>query len=67
MGLKMSEAWHTAYGDYPLRLAGFIANDRRTMDEVLASAAFVDLESRLQEFVANYSRRIVPFFGRFQF
>jgi hypothetical protein len=67
MGLKMSEAWHTAYGDYPLRLAGFIASDRRTMDEVLASPAFGDLENRLQEFVANYNRRVVPFLGRFQF
>jgi hypothetical protein len=67
MGLKMSEAWHTAYGAYPLRLAGFVASDRRTMDEVLASPAFVDLEARLQEFVVNYHRRIVPFLGRFQF
>jgi len=67
MGLKMSEAWHTAYGDYPLRLAGFIASDRHTMDEVLTSQAFVELEARLQEFVANYNRRVVPFFGRFQF
>jgi hypothetical protein len=37
------------------------------MDDVLASADFVDLEARLQEFVANYNRRIVPFLGRFQF
>ncbi|HSR47784.1 MAG TPA: hypothetical protein VLL77_07315 [Anaerolineales bacterium] len=67
LGLKMSEAWHTAYGDYPLRLAGFVAPDQRTMDEVLASEAFGDLESRLQAFVVNYRRRIVPQGGRFQY
>jgi len=67
LGLKMSEVWHTAYGEYPLRLAGFVATDRETMDEVLTSQAFLELEARLQEFVANYDRRVVPFQGRFQF
>lgn len=67
MGLKMSEAWHTAYGDYPLRLAGFIAADRETMDDVLASEAFGSLEARLQAFVVNYRRRVVPYAGRFQY
>jgi len=67
LGLKMSEVWHTAYGEYPLRLAGFIASDRETMDDVLTSPAFLDLETRLQEFVVNYNRRVVPFHGRFQF
>lgn len=67
LGLKMSEVWHTAYGDYPLRLAGFIAPDRKTMDEVLRSEAFLELESRLQDFVVNYHRRIVRHGGRFQY
>ena len=26
MGLVLSEAWHTAYGDYPIRLNGFVAH-----------------------------------------
>jgi hypothetical protein len=67
MGLKMSEAWHTAYGDYPLRLAGFVAPDRATMQEVLDSRTFADLEARFKEYVVNYSRRVVPFYGRFQY
>src|SRR3989337_2429568 len=28
LGLTLCEAWHTAYGEYPLRLTGFIAEDR---------------------------------------
>lgn len=67
MGLKMSEVWHTAYGEYPLRLAGFVAANRVTMDEVLTSEQFQEFETRLQEFVANYRRRVVPYHGRFQF
>ena len=30
MGLELSEAWHTAYGNYPNRLIGFIAKDEET-------------------------------------
>lgn len=67
LGLTMSEAWHTAYGPYPLRLAGFVAADLQHLEEVLASDRFQDLEARLQKFVVNYRRRIVPSRGRFQF
>jgi len=67
LGLKMSEAWHTAYGEYPLRLTGFVAPDQDTLEGILKSEAFADLESRLQEYVANYRRRVVPLRRRFQF
>ncbi len=66
-GLPMSDAWHTAYGSYPLRLTGFRAPDRGTLEEFLASEAFQRLESRLQTFVVNYRRRIVPDRRGFQF
>ena len=67
LGLTLCEAWHTAYGQYPLRLTGFIAEDRETLDTVLASPEFMELESRLQDFVINYRRKIVPQQPRFQF
>jgi hypothetical protein len=67
LGLKMSEVWHTAYGSYPLRLTGFVANDRDRLEKILASEQFRDLEARLQDFVVNYRRRVVPSRGRFQF
>lgn len=67
LGLKMCEAWHTAYGEYPLRLTGFIASDQKAMEEVLASEVFQALEARLQEFVVNYRRRVVPHQRGFQF
>lgn len=67
LGLTMSEAWHTAYGEYPLRLTGFVASDRATLEGILASTAFRELEVRLMDYVCNYRRRIVPLGRRFQF
>lgn len=67
LGLQMCEAWHTAYGAYPLRLTGFLASDRDTLEDILTSHDFKELETRLQEFVINYQRRIVPMKKRFQF
>ena len=67
LGLQMCELWHTAYGAYPLRLTGFLAHDRDTLVDILTSDDFKDMELRLQEFVGNYKRRIVPLKKRFQF
>jgi hypothetical protein len=67
MGLSMCDAWYTAYGAYPLRLTGFTAPDMDTLESILASPTFQDLEARLQEFVANYARRVVPRSSSFQF
>ncbi|MEW6569363.1 MAG: hypothetical protein AB1449_14610 [Chloroflexota bacterium] len=66
-GLPMCEVWHTAYGSYPLRLAGFLARDLQSLRHVLASEAFHRLEARLQEYVLNYHRRVVPARRGFQF
>jgi hypothetical protein len=60
MGLAMNGAWHTAYGNYPMRLVEFIAEDRDTLERVLDSTQWEQLEARLQSFVLNYSRKTVP-------
>ena len=67
MGLKMCEAWHTAYGEYPLRLTAFVAEDGDNLEQVLTSEAFQLLEDRLMEYVINYRRRLVPRDNGFQF
>jgi hypothetical protein len=66
LGLHMTEVWHTAYGDYPVRLAGFVAQDYETMVTILSNPTFVGLEEKLQEFVLNYRRRIVQLKNGFQ-
>jgi hypothetical protein len=67
LGLRMCEAWHTAYGAYPLRLTGFSAPDRTTMDNILSSEDFKMLEKKLLDYVDNYERRVVPMRRKFQF
>ena len=67
MGLQLSEAWHTAYGEYPIRLNGFVAKDRATLDRILASAEWKSLEEKLKRFVTEYQRKIIPYREGFQF
>jgi hypothetical protein len=67
LGLRMCDAWHTAYGPHPLRLAAFLAEDAQTMESVVDSDIFLDLEDRLQDYVVNYKRRIVPLRSGFQY
>jgi len=67
MGLGMAEAWHTAVGNYPIRLVTFVGESRETVDKVIESEQWEELETRLLQYVTNYSRRVVPFRNRFQF
>jgi hypothetical protein len=66
LGLYMTEVWHTAYGDYPVRLAGFVAQDYDTLVSILDNPVFLGLEEKLKEYVYNYERRIVPLKDGFQ-
>lgn len=59
-GLHMNGAWHTAYGNYPMRLVEFIAEDRETVDSIMSSATWDDLETQLRRYVENYSYKTVP-------
>ena len=67
MGLAMTEAWHTIYGAYPVRLAAFVAPDRETMDRVLNSPEYRELEEHLKRFVRNLGYKIVGYKDGFQF
>lgn len=67
LGLGMAEAWHTAVGDYPIRLITFVGETRAGVDQVIDSEQWEELETRLLQYVTNYTRRIVPFRNRFQF
>ena len=66
MGFQMSEAWHTAYGNAPNRLIGFVCRDRKTVDDLLASETWHDLNERLEEFVTDFSFKVIPYRGGFQ-
>jgi hypothetical protein len=67
MGLQMSEAWQTAYGDAPNRLIGFVCADRDTMTALLASENWATLNEQLDNFVLDFSYKVIPYRGGFQF
>lgn len=66
MGLQISEAWHTAYGDAPNRLIGFVCRDRSTLDDLLESDTWELLNDQLTTFVTGFSYKVVPYRGIFQ-
>ena len=66
MGFQMSEAWHTAYGDSPGRLIGFVCRDEETMHELLESDLWLSLNDELESFVSSFDYKFVPYKGGFQ-
>jgi len=67
MGVYMTEAWHTAYGEYPVRMVSFVAEDIETIYGMLDSDRWHDLEGRLMAFIRNYKRKVVAYRQGFQF
>jgi hypothetical protein len=66
MGLQMSEAWHTAYGEAPNRLIGFVCTDSTIMNRLLASDLWSDLNQELEKYVSDLHYKVVPYRGGFQ-
>jgi hypothetical protein len=67
MGLPMTEAWHTAYGDYPIRMAGFVAPNEQVMTRVLRSDEWKKLQRQFNQFVTNLEIKVVAYKEGFQF
>ena len=66
IGLENQGVWHTAWGDYPMRLIVFVA-EADDMRDAVTSDTWEHMESQLKQYVTDYSRRIVPFQPGFQF
>ncbi|MBN1963235.1 MAG: hypothetical protein JW910_01225 [Anaerolineae bacterium] len=67
LGLYLIRAWHTIFGEYPIRQSEFVAENLDTIWTALESEKFVQLEERLLGYVSNYHRKVVHFSDRFQF
>lgn len=66
LGLIPTDAWHTAYGAYPVRLLGFVADSLQTAQAARASEEWRNLIHRLSVYTVNLKQRLVPFSGGFQ-
>jgi hypothetical protein len=69
LGVEASGAWWTIYSRNPTPqiMAEAIAEDLPSMKEVLNSPEWKQLHQKLLEYVENYSQKIVPTSGEFQF
>ncbi len=66
MGFQISEAWHTAYGDAPNRLIGFVCRDEETLNALLDNDVWVELNAQLEQYVTDFSYKVIPYRGMFQ-
>lgn len=66
LGLAPTDAWHTAYGHYPLRLIGFVADDLKTAQAACDTEQWRELIRQLAGYTVNFQQRIVPLRGGFQ-
>jgi hypothetical protein len=67
MGLEPTEAWATIYGEYPQIQVALLAPDLPEAQRVLNSGDWTRLRDQLFTFVKNYSYKVVPAKGGFQF
>jgi hypothetical protein len=67
MGLQPAEAWATVYGSYPQIQVGLLATDLEQARRVLNSEEWSALQDRLFGYVKNFSYKVVPARGGFQF
>jgi len=66
LGLNPTDAWHTAYGKYPDRLIGFVADDLDTAKTARSSEEWHAMIKKLESYTANLTERVVPLRGGFQ-
>ncbi len=66
LGLENMGVWHTQYGNYPIRLLVFVA-DEKDMREALHSESWQQSETRLKNYVTDYTCRVVAYQAGFQF
>jgi len=67
MGFDIGETWITVYGDYPQILVSVLAPSRQEIKRILQGQSWKTLYDRLMEYVENYSQKVVPVRGGFQF
>jgi hypothetical protein len=60
LGIETHEVWFTVYGDCPQILASGLARDVETARRALTSDEWKRLRGRLQEFVTDFTHKVIP-------
>ena len=67
LGLQPAEAWATIYGSYPQIQVGLLAADANQAHGILKSDEWSFLQQRLFNYIKNFSCKVIPARGGFQF
>jgi len=67
LGFELSDAWATVFGNEPQILVGAVLPSLEQAEDLLASSDWISLHNRLLDYVENYSQKLVPARGGFQF
>ena len=66
MGLQISQAWHTAYGNAPNRLLEFVCRERDTVTNLFQDDEWTTFNEKMEMFVEGFNYKVVPYRNNFQ-
>ncbi len=66
LGMQPTEVWFTAYGDCPQILAGGLAPDMPTMQQIIHGEEWQELRKKLEQYVTGFEQKVIPAAGGFQ-
>jgi hypothetical protein len=67
LGMALSDAWVTIYGDQPQILVAAVVPGIERARKIVQSEEWDFLNDRLLDFVTNYEVKLAPLAGGFQF
>jgi hypothetical protein len=67
MGFEVSDAWITVFGTQPQIMVGAVSSSTSKVRQILRSMEWKSLNNQLQDFVQNYSQKVVEARNGFQF
>ncbi len=67
LGFELSDAWATVYGEQPQVLVGAVLPSNGEAEQLMNSSEWLSLRNKLQDFVSNYTQKLVQGRGGFQF
>lgn len=66
LGIEPTEILYTMYGDGPQMYTSVVVDDHEKLVEILHSEAWRKLQDKLQNYITNYTQKVVADNGRFQ-
>jgi hypothetical protein len=67
LGFELTDAWATIYGGQPQIMVGATLPSLGQVQQVLRSNEWESLSNQLQDFVQNFSQKVIEAQGGFQF